>query len=90
MYTLLAPNSPSSPRTCPCETCKKWRLAHPAPQPRPAEVQPVTSEAIAEQAKIDVAEGGETRVDMGHVERGLAVTPGAAAGNGGATAATVG
>jgi len=38
MNTLLAPNSPSSPRTCPCETCKRWRLAHPppAPGPRPA------------------------------------------------------
>ena len=38
MNTLLAPdpppapNSPSSPETCPCETCKKWRLAHPPPQ----------------------------------------------------------
>ncbi len=29
--------------------------------------------ARAEQAKIDVAEGGDTRIDLGHVERGLGV-----------------
>src|SRR5215831_17974181 len=30
--------------------------------------------ARAEQAKIDVAEGGDTAVDLGHVERGLRTT----------------
>ena len=30
MDSLFPPNSPSSPTTCPCPTCKTWRLSQAA------------------------------------------------------------